>query len=70
MSFFEPKATNPRMRVVASVGIILFGIAGLLALLGAVNLGESAFPLLMGFFAIMFIVQAWGRQGEEKGDNG
>ena len=70
MSFLESEATPPRMRVVAWLGIILLGLAALLALLGAVDLRESAFPLLMGFFAIMFVALAWARRGERMGNHG
>jgi TctA family transporter len=61
---------NPRMRLVAWATIILFAAAGLLGWAGAIDLRASAFPLLMGFFALMFIVQAWARQGERGNRHG
>jgi hypothetical protein len=70
VSFLSPEPMNPRMRVVAWATIILFAAVGLLGWAGAIDLRASAFPLLMGFFAIMFIAQAWVRQGERGNGNG
>jgi hypothetical protein len=70
VSFLEPEPMNPRMRAVAWGTILLFALAGLLGFTGVIDLKASAFPMLMGFFAIMFIAQAWARQWEGKGSNG
>ena len=64
MSFLAPEPLNPRMRAIAWGTIILFAAAGLLAGVGAIDLGAHAFPLLMGVFAIMFVAQAWARQAD------
>jgi TctA family transporter len=70
VSFLEPEPINPRMRAVALAAIILFALAGLLGWAGVIDLHSSAFPLLMGFFAIMFVAQAWARQADGKGNHG
>jgi len=70
VSFLEAEPMNPRMRAVALGTIVLFAVAALLGLTGAIDLRAHAFPLLMGFFAVMFIAQAWARQGERDGGNG
>jgi membrane associated rhomboid family serine protease len=67
VSFLAPEPPNPRMRAVAWGTIALFTVAGLLGLAGAIDLGAHAFPLLMGFFAIMFVAQAWARTRERGG---
>jgi hypothetical protein len=50
------------MRVVAWMTILAFVVAAMLGLAGVIDLRADAFPLLMGFFAIMFVVQAWANQ--------
>jgi hypothetical protein len=70
VSFLQPEPVNPRLRAIAWAAIILFLAAGLLDLIGIIDLKASAFPLLMGFFAIMFVAQAWARQGDREEGNG
>ena len=70
MSFLQPEPMNPRMRAVAWATIILFIATGLLRFAGLIDLHASAFPLLMGYFAVAFVAQAWARKGGRSESNG
>jgi ABC-type proline/glycine betaine transport system permease subunit len=58
------------MRLVAWATIAALAGFGLLGFAGLVDLRKSAFPLLMGLYAVMFLALAWARQadGETSGD--
>jgi hypothetical protein len=54
------------MRLVLWALIAAFVAAGLMGFAGLVDLRKSAFPLLMGMFAIMFVALAWARQADRE----
>jgi hypothetical protein len=70
VSYMEPERLQPRMRLIAWGTIVYFVLAGAAAWAGLVDLHAHAFALLMAFFAVAAIAQAWARQGRGGEING
>lgn len=70
MSFLDPPAPQPRMRMVAAGILVAFAVGVALDVAGLIDLRANAFAFLMGLLAVTAVAQAWARKADGDAQNG